>query len=164
MHSGQFNGRKIVIIGRPLSGKTTYARSLSEKLSIPHFDIDDIYWGNGWIRAEAEDFNTRIDSVLAGCEWIISGNYVSSLRKRVEMSTDVILLDCNVFTACFRYFSRIIKRMKGRERHSAYDYWFNEIRHSFFFKKVLFYNLTQKNTELRLLKYKYKQKFHLLNR
>lgn len=38
---------KIYITGGAGSGKTTYAKKLSEKRHIPHFDLDKIKWMNG---------------------------------------------------------------------------------------------------------------------
>ena len=37
---------KIHIIGCSGTGKTYFAKKLSDKYNIPHFDLDDIQWDN----------------------------------------------------------------------------------------------------------------------
>ena len=37
---------RIYIVGGPGSGKTTYAKKLSEKHKIPYVELDELYWVN----------------------------------------------------------------------------------------------------------------------
>ena len=69
---------KIHIIGGPGSGKSYIAKIVSEKLAIPHLDLDDIFWdkspgyGN---KADEETRNAELEHFLAQPTWIVEGVY-----------------------------------------------------------------------------------------
>lgn len=39
---------KIIIIGTTGSGKSTVAKKLSEKLNVPHIQLDFLFWKPNW--------------------------------------------------------------------------------------------------------------------
>jgi hypothetical protein len=84
---------RIAIIGSPGSGKTRLGRKLSKLTGAPHYSLDDFYWRAGWKRAPEAAWEQRIRDLVGGERWIIDGNYLGSIRPRLQAAQAVILLD-----------------------------------------------------------------------
>jgi adenylate kinase family enzyme len=85
--------KKIIIIGCPGSGKSTFARKLSEKLSLPLFHLDLLYWNSDKTTVSKEVFLHRLNNVLSDNEWIIDGNYASTMELRMSVCDTIFFLD-----------------------------------------------------------------------
>ncbi|WP_282677373.1 P-loop NTPase family protein [Serratia marcescens] len=144
MNFPEFSGRRILIVGRPCSGKTTLAEKLSSELGIPTYDIDNLSWKKGWQRVDIKVMKDQLSLILASNAWIISGDYLNTLSDRLVYATDILFLDITWYRAVFRYFKRVINRAFGNERHAGYGKWYQEIDLLFLIKKVVFYKLYAK--------------------
>lgn len=140
MDFSMLRGRKILVVGRPCSGKTTFAKRLAEALRAPLHDLDDVYWNGGWERMTEELFMEKLSEIVVTNEWIVSGNYMPTLPFRLRHCTDVVVLDSAWYQAMFRYLRRIARRVRGRERHAAYGGGVSEFRWKFFAGKILLYS------------------------
>ena len=85
--------QKIIIIGCPGSGKSTFARALHQKTGIPLFHLDMLYWNSDKTTVEKSVFLDRLSAVLAKDAWIIDGNYASTMEMRMSLCDTVIFLD-----------------------------------------------------------------------
>ena len=85
--------KKIIVIGCPGSGKSTFARALHNKNGIPLYHLDMMYWNADKTTVEKSVFLERLFAVLKKDEWIIDGNYGSTLELRMEACDTVIFLD-----------------------------------------------------------------------
>ena len=85
---------KIIIIGSPGAGKSYFARELSEKTGLPLFHMDNIYWKADKTHISREELSKKIAVIMENDEWIIDGNYVSTLEQRVQAAQMVIFMDC----------------------------------------------------------------------
>ena len=85
--------KKAIIIGCPGSGKSTFARSLSQKTGLPLCHLDMLYWNADKTRVERDVFLERLTAVLAEDTWIIDGNYSSTMAMRMEACDTVFFLD-----------------------------------------------------------------------
>src|SRR5437016_1896693 len=82
-------GHRIVVIGTSGSGKTTQARHLSERLGIPHVELDALHWVPGWTEAPTDALRERVTEALAGDAWLVDGNY-SVVRDIVWPRADTV--------------------------------------------------------------------------
>lgn len=85
--------KKILVIGCPGSGKSTFARSLHEITDIPLFYLDRMYWNADKTTVPKEVFLERLSDALAQSTWIIDGNYLSTMEMRIKECDTVIFLD-----------------------------------------------------------------------
>lgn len=82
---------RILIIGSPGAGKSTFANELAARMKLPLVQLDDLYWNPGWFRVERTLWLERLQNALNGEHWIMDGNYNSTLRQRIERADPVIL-------------------------------------------------------------------------
>ena len=87
---------KIIVIGCPGSGKSTFARALHGITGIPLFHLDMLYWNRDKTTVEKDIFHERLASVLQKNQWIIDGNYSSTMELRIQQCDTVIFLDYSV--------------------------------------------------------------------
>ena len=85
--------KKNIVIGCPGSGKSTFARALHDKTGIPLYHLDMMYWNADKTTVEKSAFLERLYAVLEKDEWIIDGNYGSTMELRMAACDTVIFLD-----------------------------------------------------------------------
>ena len=85
--------KKIIVIGCPGSGKSTFAKELHHKTQIPLFHLDMMFWNSDRTTVERRIFLERLSAVLQKDAWIIDGNYASTMEERMAACDTVIFLD-----------------------------------------------------------------------
>ena len=85
--------KKIMIIGCPGSGKTTFALALEEAVGIKLFHLDSIWHKADKTHISREEFDERLGEILSLDSYIIDGNYSRTIERRVEACDTVILFD-----------------------------------------------------------------------
>ena len=85
--------KKVIVIGCPGSGKTTFAKKLSEKYGLPLFHLDAIWHKPDRTHITREEFDARLTDLLAQDEWIIDGNYSRTVERRIQACDTVVLFD-----------------------------------------------------------------------
>ena len=110
--------RRVLVLGCPGAGKSTLARSLGEALSLPVVHLDKLWWKSGWINRTEGEFDALLDAVLLGEEWVIDGNYLRTLPRRLERCDAVVLLDYPRRVCLFRALRRILS-WRGRTRYGG---------------------------------------------
>ena len=84
---------KIIVIGCPGSGKTTFAEKLRDKTALPLFYLDAIWHKPDRTHISRDEFDTRLGEILALEGWIIDGNYSRTVERRIEACDTVFLFD-----------------------------------------------------------------------
>lgn len=107
--------RRVLVLGCPGAGKSTLARSLGEALSLPVVHLDKLWWKSGWVNRTEGEFDALLDAVLLGEEWVIDGNYLRTLPRRLERCDAVVLLDYPRRVCLLRALRRILT-WRGRTR------------------------------------------------
>lgn len=99
--------KKIIVIGCPGSGKSTFARRLRDITNLPLFYLDMIYHKSDKTTVSREEFDSRLDEILKNDNWIIDGNYKRTMRKRLENCDTVFWLDYPTELCLESVFNRI---------------------------------------------------------
>ncbi len=102
--------KRIAIIGSSGSGKSTFANNLGKKLNRKVIHLDKEYYHSGWEEKYPikEDWNNFQRSLVEQQEWIIDGNYRSSLDIRLSQADTIIFFDFPVWRCLFRVFARTL--------------------------------------------------------
>ena len=85
--------KKVIIIGCCGSGKSTFARQLHACTNIPLVYLDQLNWNVDKTTVEKNVFLNRVNEVIKQKEWIIDGNYGSSIEMRMQACDTVFFLD-----------------------------------------------------------------------
>lgn len=85
--------KKIMVIGCPGSGKSTFSKTLHKMTGIPLFHLDMMYWNADRTTVDKSVFLERLSSIIQKDEWIIDGNYGSTMELRLQACDTVVFLD-----------------------------------------------------------------------
>lgn len=85
--------KKIIVIGCPGAGKTTFSEKLCQRTGLPLFYLDAIWHKPDRTHIPREEFDLRLGELLAGEAWIIDGNYSRTLERRIAACDTVFLFD-----------------------------------------------------------------------
>ena len=142
--------KKVIVIGCPGSGKSTVSRALHDKTGIPLYHLDMMYWNADKTTVEKSVFLERLSAVLEKDEWIIDGNYASTMELRMAACDTVIFLDYPLYVCLDG-----IKERHGKPRSDMP--WIETEEDAEFIEFIKSYNEQQKPKVLELLK-KYSDK------
>ena len=142
--------KKVIVIGCPGSGKSTVSRALHNKTGIPLYHLDMMYWNADKTTVEKSVFLERLSAVLEKDEWIIDGNYGSTMEFRMAACDTVIFLNYPL-DVCLDG----IKERRGKPRSDMP--WIETEEDAEFIEFIKNYNEQQRPKVLELLK-KYSDK------
>ena len=84
---------RIMVIGCPGSGKSTFSKALHKTTGIPLFHLDMMYWNADRTTVDKAVFRERLLNTIQKNEWIIDGNYGSTIELRLQACDTVVFLD-----------------------------------------------------------------------
>lgn len=85
--------KKIMVIGCPGSGKSTFSRTLHKLTGIPLFHLDMMNWNSDRTIVDKDIFLNQLLKTIHMDEWIIDGNYGSTIELRLQACDTVVFLD-----------------------------------------------------------------------
>lgn len=85
--------KKVIVIGCPGAGKSTFSRKLSAKTGLPIHYLDMIWHLPDKTTLSRDEFIKRLDEIVAQPEWIIDGNYLHTLPLRLNHCDTVFYFD-----------------------------------------------------------------------
>jgi adenylate kinase family enzyme len=105
--------KRIVVLGVPGAGKSTFARKLGARLDLPVHHLDRYFWRPDWISISDEEFDELLEDLLSGDEWIIDGNYRRTIPMRLARADVAVVLDRPRWLAIARVLKRIARYRNG---------------------------------------------------
>lgn len=100
--------KKIIILGSPGAGKSTFSFALAEKTGLPLYHLDKMFWREGWVNVSKDELDAQIKDVLRKDEWIIDGNYSRTIPMRLEKCDTVFYLDYPRLVCFFGVVRRVL--------------------------------------------------------
>ena len=108
--------KRVVILGRGASGKSTLAKRLGETLQLPVIELDKVFWGPGLAATSREQWADVQARLVEEDRWIMDGDLGSydAVEVRLRAADTVILLDFSLIRCAYQAIRR------SRERA---DFW-----------------------------------------
>ena len=85
--------KKIIVLGCPGAGKSTFARRLRDLTGLPLYYLDQIWHKPDRTTVTREEFDAALGEILAQDAWIIDGNYKRTVERRLAACDTAFLLD-----------------------------------------------------------------------
>ena len=85
--------KRVLVIGCPGSGKSCFSVALHRKSGLPLYHLDRMYWDAEGKKVEKSLFDRRLREVLEKDEWILDGDYASTMEMRMAVCDTVFFLD-----------------------------------------------------------------------
>ena len=102
--------KRVMVIGCPGAGKSTFSGKLQEKTGLPLYYLDMIWHRPDRTNVSREEFDERLGEITRRDQWILDGNYLRTMKVRLEASDTVFLLDYPLEVCLEGAISRIGKR------------------------------------------------------
>jgi adenylate kinase family enzyme len=108
--------KRVVILGRGASGKSTLAKRLSELTGLPVIELDKVFWRAGLLATPRDEWVTVQEKLAATDGWIMDGDLgpYDAVEVRLRAADTIILLDFSLIRCAWRAI------LRSRERA---DFW-----------------------------------------
>lgn len=84
---------KVIVIGCPGAGKSTFARTLAAATGLELHYLDMLWHKPDKTNISREEFDSALARIMSGDGWIIDGNYIRTLEMRLRECDTVFMLD-----------------------------------------------------------------------
>jgi adenylate kinase family enzyme len=108
--------KRVVILGRGASGKSTLARRLGEITGLPVIELDKVFWRQGLVATPRDQWVAVQEELVAKNGWIMDGDLgpYDAMEARLRAADTIIFLDFSLIRCAWRAIRR------SRERG---DFW-----------------------------------------
>lgn len=106
------HAQRIMIFGRPGSGKSTFAHDLAQRLELPLFHIDKFFYLSNWEERPHDEFVALLQAAVDQERWVIDGNALQTLEMRFKRA-DIVLYFC--YPPLHSLF-RVVKRLFYKDK------------------------------------------------
>jgi len=96
-----------MVVGCCGAGKSTISKKLHERTGLPLFHLDQYYHQPNWTEPRQEDWIADNHKMVEGDQWIIDGNYNSTMDIRLPRADTLIFMDYPTV----KCFGRVVKRI-----------------------------------------------------
>ena len=112
---------KITIIGCPGSGKSTLSFKLEKLLKFPVLHLDKIYHIDNTHHISRDELVAKVNEfAIKNKNWIIDGNYISTVEQRIKLADTIIILDIDT-NVCVNNALDRTKKDRGADMAAGFD-------------------------------------------
>ncbi|MFE0460205.1 topology modulation protein [Kitasatospora sp. NPDC058965] len=112
---------KVAIVGCSGSGKSHLARELGALLDAPVSHLDAVFYDDEWNELPKEKFAQAQQELVAAPNWVIDGNYNSTLPIRLAACDTVVLMDVSTAACLWGLVSRQLRHGSGHKGNGVHN-------------------------------------------
>ena len=100
--------KRVVILGRGASGKSTLARRLGAITRLPVIEVDKIFWRPGLIATPRDQWVAMQEKLVAGDRWIMDGDLgpYDAVEVRLRAADTILFLDFSLIRCAWQAIRR----------------------------------------------------------
>jgi adenylate kinase family enzyme len=104
--------KRVVIIGRGASGKSTLAARLGEITGLPVIELDKVFWRPGLVATPRDQWVVVQEGFVAEEGWIIDGDLgpYDVVEVRIRAADTILFLDFSLLRCAWRAIRRTHER------------------------------------------------------
>ena len=104
--------KRVVILGRGASGKSTLARRLGEITGLPVIELDKVFWRQGLVATPRDQWVAVQEELVAKNGWIMDGDLgpYDAMEARLRGADTIIFLDFSLIRCAWRAICRSLER------------------------------------------------------
>ncbi|MBQ7568468.1 adenylate kinase, partial [bacterium] len=76
--------QRVIVIGSPGAGKSTFSRKLRDKTGLPLYCLDCLWHLPDRTTVTESEFDAKLEAILKTDSWIIDGNYGRTMEMRLR--------------------------------------------------------------------------------
>jgi adenylate kinase family enzyme len=107
--------RRILVLGPPGAGKSTFSVRLAAVLQLPVVHLDRYFWKPGWTPSSMDDFASESRALAQQSSWVMDGNYGGTLAVRAPYADHVVYVGASGVRCTWSFLVRAT-RWRGRQR------------------------------------------------
>lgn len=88
-----FSYKKVIVIGCPGAGKSTFSKKLHAVTNIDLYHLDALYWNDDCTHITREELIKKQKEIFTHHSFIIDGNFKSTMEMRIKEAEVVFLFD-----------------------------------------------------------------------
>lgn len=123
--------KKVIIVGSPGSGKSTFAAKLHDKTGLPLIHLDFYYHQMKYsYYNDRAAWVARVLLLMETDKWIMDGNYKSTILMRCETADTIILFDLPRWLCVYRVLTRRF-HYRNKQRPDMPKEWSEKLTYEF---------------------------------
>ena len=110
--------KRINVVGTSASGKSTFSKTLAQKLGLSYIELDDLFWLDNWDESSDPNFFEKLQQSidLAPHGHVIDGNYSRTEEIKWKEIDTVIWLDLPFHLNLYRSLKRALHRALTQQK------------------------------------------------
>jgi adenylate kinase family enzyme len=123
--------KRVVVVGSPGSGKSTFSKMLGDKTGIPiiHLDYYHLQTDHNY-PVDTKAWNLKVSELIKPDEWIVDGNYGATYPERFAAADTIIFFDIPRRVCLYRILKRYV-HYQNRKREEMPEDWVERLDSGF---------------------------------
>jgi adenylate kinase family enzyme len=119
----RFSMKRVVVVGSPGSGKSTFSKKLGNKTGLPIVHLDYYHLQSQYnYRVDIESWNAKVVELIKPDRWIVDGNYGATFSERFKAADTIVFFDIPRWICLYRILKRYFY-YQNRKRDEMPDDW-----------------------------------------